>query len=179
MSARAQRASAGLILSEGIPIDPLGVGYANVPGLWSKEQTEAWKPITAAVHNAGGRIFAQIWHVGRISDPIFLNGQLPVAPSAIAAAGTVSLVRPQKNFVTPRALDITEIPGISPQVLGFADRVVAVGCTAVLPDLFGEAGRDPDRGSHGWRRVMSRPCRARSRIAARRAAAGRPGRASA
>ncbi len=105
----AQRASAGLIISEGIPIDPLGVGYANVPGLWSPEQTEAWKPITAAVHKAGGRIFAQIWHVGRISDPAFLNGQRPVAPSAIAARGFVSLVRPQKAFETPRALEIHEI----------------------------------------------------------------------
>ena len=84
----AQRASAGLILSEGIPIDPLGVGYQNVPGLWSREQVEAWKPITKAVHAQGGHIFAQIWHVGRISDPELLNGRQPVAPSAIAAAGT-------------------------------------------------------------------------------------------
>ena len=107
-----QRASAGLIISEGTPVDPLGVGYANVPGIWSNEQTEAWKPITRAVHDAGGRIFAQIWHVGRISDPSFLNGQLPVAPSALAASGHVSLLRPEKNFVTPRALTLEEIPGI-------------------------------------------------------------------
>src|SRR5215469_5315028 len=105
----AQRASAGLIISEGIPIDPLGVGYANVPGLWSREQVEAWKPITAAVHHAGGRIFAQIWHVGRISDPTFLGGRLPVAPSAIAASGNVSLLRPARPFVTPHALTIEEI----------------------------------------------------------------------
>lgn len=105
----AQRASAGLIISEGIPIDPLGVGYANVPGLWSEEQVEAWKPITAAVHNVGGRIFAQIWHVGRISNPTFLDGRLPVAPSAIAASGNVSLLRPSRPFVTPRALTIQEI----------------------------------------------------------------------
>ncbi len=105
----AQRASAGLIISEGIPIDPLGVGYANVPGLWSREQVEAWKPVTAAVHHAGGRIFAQIWHVGRISDPTFLGGRLPVAPSAIAAAGNVSLLRPARPFVTPHALSLEEI----------------------------------------------------------------------
>lgn len=104
-----QRASAGLIISEGIPVDPLGVGYSNVPGIWSVEQVAAWKPVTAAVHNAGGHIFAQIWHVGRISDPELLNGQLPVAPSAIAASGTVSLLRPQRPFVTPRALTIAEI----------------------------------------------------------------------
>lgn len=108
----AQRASAGLILSEGTPIDPMGVGYANVPGIWSKEQTEAWKRVTAAVHNAGGHIFAQIWHVGRISDPAFLDGQLPVAPSAIAAEGTVSLLRPKRPFVTPRALETSEVKGV-------------------------------------------------------------------
>jgi len=84
-----QRATAGLIISEGTPIAPLGVGYPNVPGLWSQQQAELWKPVTDAVHEAGGRIFAQIWHVGRISDPEYLGGQLPVAPSAIAAAGHV------------------------------------------------------------------------------------------
>jgi 2,4-dienoyl-CoA reductase-like NADH-dependent reductase (Old Yellow Enzyme family) len=108
----AQRASAGLIVSEGIPIDPMGVGYPHVPGLWSEEQAELWKPVTKAVHEAGGRIFAQIWHVGRISDPIYLNGRLPVAPSAIAAEGTVSLLRPKKEFETPRELVMAEIPGI-------------------------------------------------------------------
>ena len=82
-----QRASAGLILSEGTPISPQGVGYAQVPGLWSQGQVDAWKPITAAVHEAGGRIFSQIWHVGRISDPVFLGGEKPVAPSPIAASG--------------------------------------------------------------------------------------------
>src|SRR5260370_7930266 len=96
-----QRASAGLILSEGTPIDPMGVGYANVPGLWSQQQTEAWKPVTAAVHNAGGHIYSQIWHVGRISDPEFFNGHLPVAPSAIPATGTVSLLPPPRPFPPP------------------------------------------------------------------------------
>jgi 2,4-dienoyl-CoA reductase-like NADH-dependent reductase (Old Yellow Enzyme family) len=108
----AQRASAGLIISEGIPIDLMGVGYPQVPGLWSSEQVELWKPVTDAVHKAGGRIFAQIWHVGRVSDPVYLQGKLPVAPSALAQHGTVSLIRPQKAFETPRALDISEIPGI-------------------------------------------------------------------
>lgn len=108
----AQRASAGLIVSEGIPIDPMGVGYPQVPGLWSEEQAELWKPVTKAVHEAGGRIFAQIWHVGRISDPVYLNGKLPVAPSAITPAGHLSLLRPIKSFETPRALETEEIPGI-------------------------------------------------------------------
>jgi 2,4-dienoyl-CoA reductase-like NADH-dependent reductase (Old Yellow Enzyme family) len=78
-----QRAGAGLIISEGIPVVPQGVGYANVPGIWSPDQIEAWKVVTKAVHQARGRIFAQLWHVGRISDPRFLEGKLPVAPSAI------------------------------------------------------------------------------------------------
>jgi 2,4-dienoyl-CoA reductase-like NADH-dependent reductase (Old Yellow Enzyme family) len=107
-----QRASAGLIITEGIPVVPQGVGYQQVPGIWSPEQITRWKTITNAVHAAGGRIFAQIWHVGRISHPMFLNGELPVAPSALKPNGFVSLVRPQLEFETPRALDIHEIPGI-------------------------------------------------------------------
>ena len=64
-----QRASAGLIISEGIPVSKQGVGYAQVPGIWSEQQIAQWKPVTEAVHKAGGRIFVQMWHVGRISDP--------------------------------------------------------------------------------------------------------------
>jgi 2,4-dienoyl-CoA reductase-like NADH-dependent reductase (Old Yellow Enzyme family) len=107
-----QRASAGLILSEATSVTPMGVGYADTPGIWSDEQVEGWKQVTEAVHQAGGRIFLQLWHVGRISDPVFLNGDTPVAPSAIKPAGHVSLVRPIKDYETPRALDIEEIPGI-------------------------------------------------------------------
>ncbi|SNS87004.1 hypothetical protein/N-ethylmaleimide reductase [Noviherbaspirillum humi] len=107
-----QRASAGLILSEATAVTPQGVGYADTPGIWSEEQVAGWKQITDAVHAAGGRIFLQLWHVGRISDPVFLNGELPVAPSAIAAEGHVSLVRPKRGYVTPRALETAEIPGI-------------------------------------------------------------------
>jgi 2,4-dienoyl-CoA reductase-like NADH-dependent reductase (Old Yellow Enzyme family) len=126
-----QRASAGLILSEGIPVDPLGVGYARVPGIWNQQQTEAWKPITAAVHNAGGRIFAQLWHVGRISDPSFLNGQLPVAPSAIAASGHVSLIRPEKAFVTPRALSLDEVHDVVEAFRKGAENAKAAGFDGV------------------------------------------------
>jgi 2,4-dienoyl-CoA reductase-like NADH-dependent reductase (Old Yellow Enzyme family) len=108
----ADRAAAGLILSEATSVTPQGVGYADTPGIWSDEQVEGWKLVTKAVHDAGGKIFLQLWHVGRVSDPIFLDGELPVAPSAIAAAGHVSLVRPQRAYVTPRALDLDEIPGI-------------------------------------------------------------------
>ena len=81
-----QRADAGLIISEGIPVVPQGVGYDNVTGIWLPQQIEAWKMVTQSVHRAGGRIFAQLWHVGRISDPRFLEGKHPVAPSAIRPA---------------------------------------------------------------------------------------------
>ena len=108
----AQRAGAGLIFSEATSVTPMGVGYAATPGIWSEEQTEGWKMITNAVHDAGGRMVSQLWHVGRVSDPLFLNGALPEAPSAIPPKGYVSLVRPQKEFVTPRALEPEEIPGI-------------------------------------------------------------------
>lgn len=108
----AQRASAGLILSEAVAVMPAGVGYADTPGLWNDAQVAGWRTVTDAVHAAGGRILAQLWHVGRISDPVFLDGALPVAPSAIAPAGFVSLVRPRRPYVTPRALRTDEIPAI-------------------------------------------------------------------
>jgi 2,4-dienoyl-CoA reductase-like NADH-dependent reductase (Old Yellow Enzyme family) len=107
-----QRATAGLILSEATAVTPQGVGYADTPGLWSDEQVEGWKKVTAAVHAKGGVIFAQLWHVGRISDPSFLNGDAPVAPSAIAAEGHVSLLRPQRPFPVPRALATEELAGV-------------------------------------------------------------------
>lgn len=107
-----QRASAGLILTEATAVTPQGVGYADTPGIWSEEQVAGWKKVTDAVHKAGGRISLQLWHVGRISHPMFLNGDLPVAPSAIKPAGHVSIVRPQVEYPTPRALELDEIPGI-------------------------------------------------------------------
>ncbi len=107
-----QRASAGLILSEATSVTAMGVGYPNTPGIWSPEQTAGWKQITTAVHDAGGKMFLQLWHVGRMSDPLYLEGALPVAPSAIAPKGHVSLVRPLKSFITPRALERNEIPGV-------------------------------------------------------------------
>ncbi len=107
-----QRATAGLILSEATSVTDEGVGYPDTPGIWSDEQVQGWKLVTDAVHQAGGLIFMQLWHVGRISDPSYLDGRLPVAPSAIKPAGHVSLVRPMKDFETPRALEISEIPGV-------------------------------------------------------------------
>lgn len=107
-----QRASAGLLITEGVPVTPQGVGYAGVPGIWSQDQVQAWKQVTKAVHDKGGRIFMQIWHVGRISDPEHLNGELPVGPSAIAASGHVSLLRPERPYTTPRALTTEEVAGV-------------------------------------------------------------------
>jgi 2,4-dienoyl-CoA reductase-like NADH-dependent reductase (Old Yellow Enzyme family) len=107
-----QRSSAGLIISEATSIMPMGIGYANTPGIWTKEQVEGWSKITKAIHDHDGKIFIQLWHVGRISDPMFLNGEIPVAPSALAAKGHVSLVRPPKEYVVPRALLLEEIKEI-------------------------------------------------------------------
>ena len=105
----AQRASAGLIISEATVVTPMGVGYADTPGIWSQAQVEGWKQVTQAVHAAGGRMFLQVWHVGRISHPMFLDGATPVAPSALAPKGNVSLVRPETPYVVPRALERTEV----------------------------------------------------------------------
>jgi len=107
-----QRASAGLILSEATVVTATGIGYADTPGIWSQEQVEGWQRVTRAVHAAGGRMFLQLWHVGRISHPLFLNGATPVAPSAIAPKGHVSLVRPETPYVVPRALQLTELPRV-------------------------------------------------------------------
>jgi len=152
-----QRASAGLIISEGIPVVPQGVGYANVPGIWSTEQIEGWKLVTKSVHSAGGRIFAQIWHVGRISDPRFLEGKLPVAPSAIRPAGHVSMVRPVTEYVTPRTLETSEIPGIveafrkgaeHAKIAGF-DGVEIHGANGYLLDQFLQDGTNHRTDEYG------------------------------
>jgi 2,4-dienoyl-CoA reductase-like NADH-dependent reductase (Old Yellow Enzyme family) len=108
----AQRASAGLILTEATVVSAMGIGYTGTPGIWSAEQVEGWKLITHAVHAADGRIFLQLWHVGRVSHPSFLNGELPVAPSAVAPKGNVSLVRPETAYAVPRALERREIPEV-------------------------------------------------------------------
>jgi len=139
-----QRASAGLIISEATSVTPMGVGYADTPGIWSDEQVQGWKHVTQSVHAAGGRMVLQLWHVGRISHPMFLGGQLPVAPSAIAPKGSVSLVRPETPFVTPRALELAEIPGLveafrqgaqNAQAAGF-DGVEIHGANGYLLDQF-------------------------------------------
>ena len=153
----AQRASAGLILSEATVVTPMGVGYTDTPGIWSQEQVEGWKLTTLAVHEAGGRIFLQLWHVGRVSDPRFLDGAQPVAPSAIAVKGNVSLLRPPTPFVTPRALDCSEIPLIidafrkgaeNAQLAGF-DGVELHGANGYLLDQFLQDGSNSRLDEYG------------------------------
>jgi len=107
-----QRASAGAILTEATSVTPEGVGYPATPGIWSEEQVAAWRDITDAVHESGGRILMQLWHVGRISDPVYHDGRPPVAPSAIRPKGHVSLLRPVRDYVTPRALETAEVEGV-------------------------------------------------------------------
>lgn len=112
----AQRASAGLIISEGVVVSPQGKGYPNTPGIFTEEQAAKWSRIVERVHGAGGRIFAQLWHVGRLSDPSMQpGGALPVAPSAVAADGELYTAEGMKPFPTPRALEIGEIPGVISQ----------------------------------------------------------------
>lgn len=111
-----QRASAGLILTEATQVSPQGVGYPGTPGIHSDAQVAGWRRVTDAVHAAGGRIFLQLWHVGRISHPSLQpNGALPVAPSAIAPEGEAFTASGPQPFVTPRALETAEIPGIVAQ----------------------------------------------------------------
>jgi N-ethylmaleimide reductase len=111
----AQRATAGLIITEGSQVSPQGVGYPNTPGIYSAAQVEGWKKVTTAVHSEGGRIFLQLWHVGRVSHSLYHNGELPVAPSAIAIAGQVYTPAGMKEYETPRALETSEIPDIIEQ----------------------------------------------------------------
>jgi len=109
----AQRASAGLIISEATQVSPQGVAYPNTPGIHSAEQVAGWRLVTDAVHEAGGRIFLQLWHVGRISHPTMQpGGALPVAPSAIAPLGQAWTTSGMQAYVVPRALETDEIKGV-------------------------------------------------------------------
>ncbi|MBA1188831.1 alkene reductase [Pseudomonas entomophila] len=126
-----QRASAGLILSEATSVTPMGVGYPDTPGIWTQEQVRGWTQVTEAVHAAGGRIFLQLWHVGRISHPTYLDGRTPVAPSALKPAGHVSLVRPITDYPTPRALETDEIAEVVEAFRVGAEHAKAAGFDGV------------------------------------------------
>ena len=152
-----QRADAGMIITEATSISAQGVGYPRTAGIWTKEHIEGWKRVTDAVHKRGGKIVMQLWHVGRISDPELLNGEIPVAPSAIAAEGHVALLRPQRNYVVPRALHVNEIAGIvqdfvqaarNAKEAGF-DGVEIHGANGYLLDQFLQDGSNQRKDQYG------------------------------
>jgi N-ethylmaleimide reductase len=127
-----QRASAGLIVTEGTQVSPQGMGYMGTPGIHSDAQLDGWRKVTAAVHAKGGRIFAQLWHVGRISHPALQpDGALPVAPSAIAAEGHTYTATGPQDHGTPRALELDEIPGVVAQFAHGARVALAAGFDGV------------------------------------------------
>jgi N-ethylmaleimide reductase len=127
-----QRSSAGLIISEATQVSPQGVGYPSTPGIHSVEQVEGWKLVTEAVHAKAGKIFLQLWHVGRISHPSLQpNGELPVAPSAIAPHGEAMTHEGMQPFVTPRALETNELPDIIEQYRQGAENALAAGFDGV------------------------------------------------
>ncbi|QSQ19651.1 alkene reductase [Pyxidicoccus parkwayensis] len=134
----AQRVSAGLIISEATQVSPQGVGYIRTPGVHSPEQVAGWRRVTEAVHAAGGVIFAQLWHVGRVSHPDFHDGRLPVAPSAIGYEGEVFTFQGKKRVVTPRALELEELPGIVEQFRRAAENAREAGFDGV--ELHGSNG---------------------------------------
>jgi N-ethylmaleimide reductase len=128
----AQRAGAGLIVAEASQVSPQGLGYPHTPGIYSDAQIAGWKLVTDAVHAAGGRIFLQLWHVGRISHPSLQpGGALPVAPSAIAPAGQAWTLDGMKPYVTPRALETAEIPDLVGQYRQAAANAKAAGFDGV------------------------------------------------
>ena len=126
-----QRASAGLIITEGSQISRQGMGYPATPGIHSDEQTAGWRILTDAVHGKGGHIFLQLWHVGRISHPSYLGGELPVAPSAIAPPGEHGTYEGMQPFVTPRALETDEVPAVVEQFRLAAENALAAGFDGV------------------------------------------------
>ena len=128
----AQRSSAGLIISEATFVSPQGTGYPNAPGIYNEKQIRAWQNITRAVHAQGGKIFLQLWHVGRVSHPSYYGGELPVAPSAIATSdGMAATYTGRQPFVVPRALATAEIPDIVRQFQEAARNAESAGFDGV------------------------------------------------
>ncbi len=154
----AQRASAGLIISEATQITAQGQGYPKTPGIHSQEQIAGWQGVTQAVHQRGGKIFLQLWHVGRISHPVTLaDGGLPVAPSALKPAGEIYTDQGMKPFVTPRALETAEMPDLvedfrraaaNAKTAGF-DGVEIHAANGYLIDQFLRDGTNQRTDGHG------------------------------
>ncbi|PZU58271.1 MAG: alkene reductase [Sphingobium sp.] len=159
-----QRAGAGLIITEATGISQQGLGWPFAPGIWSPEQVEAWKPVTEAVHAAGGRIFVQLWHMGRVVHPSFLNGAQPVSASATTAPGLAHTYDGKQPYAEARPLEIAEIPALLDDYARGARNAVAAGFDGVqlhaangyLIDQFlrdGSNRRDDDYGGSAENRV--------------------------
>jgi N-ethylmaleimide reductase len=127
----AQRASAGLIITEATGISRQGLGWPHAPGIWSDEQAMAWKPIVSAVHAAGGRIFSQLWHMGRMVHPDFLGGQRPVSASATTAPDSARTYEGKKPYVESRALGLEEMAPLIDDYRRAARHAVAAGFDGV------------------------------------------------
>ena len=127
----AQRASAGLIVAEGCIVSPQGRGYPFTPGIWSAEQVAGWRRVTEAVHAQGGLIVCQLWHCGRLSLPVYQNGGLPVAPSAINPAWQLFTPDGAQSTVTPHALSREEIAGVVGDFARAAGNAMAAGFDGV------------------------------------------------
>lgn len=126
-----QRAEAGLIVSEATAVSRGGVGWLGAPGIYTDAHVAGWRKVTEAVHGAGGRIFLQLWHMGRASHPDFLDGELPVAPSAVAADEWSRTPLGKKHYVVPRPLELGEIPGIVSDYAAAAARARDAGFDGV------------------------------------------------
>ncbi|MGD2184040.1 alkene reductase [Lusitaniella coriacea] len=134
----AQRASAGLIITECTMVSPLSSGYMNCPGIYTTEQVEGWKLVTQAVHEKDGKIFLQLWHSGRVTHPALLNGESPIAPSAIAGIGQLHTPIGKVDLPTPRALETEEIPTIIEQFRQGAENAIEAGFNGI--ELHGAFG---------------------------------------
>ena len=153
-----QRASAGLLITEGSQISPQGVGYSYTPGIHSTAQVAGWKKVTDAVHAAGGRIFMQLWHVGAISHPFFQNGELPVAPSAVQPKDVKAFTaNGMEDVPTPRALETPEVKAVvadfrkaaeNAKQAGF-DGVEVHGANGYLVDQFIQDGTNQRTDEYG------------------------------
>jgi len=159
-----QRASQGaLIVSEATPVSIRGNGYAGAPGIYSDTQIAGWRRVTDAVHAKGGRIFQQLWHVGRQSHvDLQPNGEAPVAPSAIAAEGCAYTKHGEAPFSMPRALELHEIPSIIEEFRAGAERALRAGFDGV--EIHGANGYLPDHGTNKRRDEYGGPIVNRARF---------------
>jgi N-ethylmaleimide reductase len=153
----AQRAEAGLMVTDCTAVSEQARGVIRGPGIWRDDQFAGWRTVTARVHQAGGRVFCQIWHCGRVAHPDMRDGEMPVAPSPIAASGDFFLPSGRVDFPVPRALGMKEIPGIiedfaqatrNARAAGF-DGVELHGTNGYLHDQFLQNGSNKRSDAYG------------------------------